>query len=155
MWAEGVLAHLSECLKWLRKITDQLRIVDVPVWIRISTARVQARMLTTWAVLLCKNIGREVEASYLFVTNTSLLPCFIFGFGFVCLRVIVSVHLFSSLLKSSASVCVCVCVCACIYIYIERERERGGEREIFRKEQILTTYRILTICGVINRYFNS
>ena len=65
-----------------------------------------------------KNLGRQLEASYLFVTNISLLPSFIFGCGFVSLHDIVSVHLFSSLLKSSASVYVYVCVYIYIYIYI-------------------------------------
>jgi len=56
------------------------------------------------------------------VTNTGLLPCFIFFFGFVSLNYIVSVHLFSSLLKSSASVFI----------------SDGTYGEIFRKEQNLT-----------------
>jgi hypothetical protein len=53
--------------------------------------------------VLCKNLGREFEAIYLFVTNIGLLPFFIFGFGFVSLYD-VSVHLLSFLLKSNVSI---------------------------------------------------
>ena len=76
----------------------------VPVWIRISTAWGQVTMLTTWAVLLCKYLGHELERSYLFVTNTGLLPGFIYVVGFISLYAFVSVHVVSSMLKSSASV---------------------------------------------------
>ena len=99
--------------------------------------------------MLCENLGRELEVSYLFVTNTSLLPCCIFGFSFVSLHDIIPVQLFSSLLKSSARVCVyiyiyvCVCVCMyvcmcvyiCVCVYIYKDRTY---RDIFRKEQNLT-----------------
>ena len=63
------------------------------------------------------------------MTNTGLLPCFIFVSGFVSLNDIVSVHLLSFLLKTSVSVCVYVCmyvcVCVCIYIYINKMGPRA------------------------------